>query len=125
VSGPYATCWGFLDDTHADGGPVDLADAVAYYLAIADVLTDTAAAVQRGRAAGAALGEDPMATLSALTGRVLERVRAAPATAVAQALTSRNRRAAPSKVWAAGESIGPASQPPTHAVLGATPVSDP
>lgn len=65
----------------SDSGPVDLADAVAYYLAIAGALSDTAAVAQRGRAAGAALGEDPMAALSALVARVPERVRAAPATA--------------------------------------------
>jgi len=72
----------YLDVASADSGPVDLADAVAYYLAIAGALADTAAVVQRGRAAGAALGEDPMAALSALVVRVPERVRAAPATAL-------------------------------------------
>jgi len=61
---------------------VDLADAVAYYLAIAGALADTAAVAQRGRDAGAALGEDPLATLSALVLRVPELVRAAPATAL-------------------------------------------
>ena len=71
----------YLDVASADSGPVDLADAVAYYLAIAGALADTAAVVQRGRAAGAALGEDPMAALSALVW-VPERVRAAPATAL-------------------------------------------
>lgn len=45
-------------------------------------LTDTAAVDQRGRAAGAALGQDPMAALSALVVRVPERVRAAPAIAL-------------------------------------------
>lgn len=82
TSRSLSTVEAYLEDTNADGGPVDLADAVAYYLAIADVLADTASAVQRGRAAGAALGQDPMAALGALVGRVLERVRAAPVTAV-------------------------------------------
>lgn len=72
----------YLDVASADSGPVDLADAVAYYLAIAGALTETAAVVERGRAAGAALGEDPMAALSALVDRVPELVRTAPPTAV-------------------------------------------
>jgi hypothetical protein len=72
----------YLDVASADSGPVDLADAVAYYLAITSALADTAAVVQRGRAAGAALGEDPMAALSALVVRVPDRVRATPATAL-------------------------------------------
>lgn len=55
---------------------------MAYYLAIAGTLAGTAAVVQRGRAAGAALGEDPVAALRALVVRVPERVRAAPATAL-------------------------------------------
>nr|MDQ2709401.1 maleylpyruvate isomerase N-terminal domain-containing protein [Actinomycetota bacterium] len=45
-------------------------------------LADTAAVVQRGRTAGAALGEDPVAALGALVARVPERVRAAPAGAL-------------------------------------------
>ncbi|MDQ2849060.1 MAG: maleylpyruvate isomerase N-terminal domain-containing protein [Actinomycetota bacterium] len=72
----------YLDVASADAGPVELADAVAYYLAIAGALADTAATVQRGRAAGAALGEDPMAALRALVARVPELVRAAPANAL-------------------------------------------
>jgi uncharacterized protein (TIGR03083 family) len=72
----------YLDVSTFDSGPVDLADAVAYYLAIAGALADTAAVAQRGRDAGAALGEDPLATLSALVLRVPELVRAAPATAL-------------------------------------------
>jgi len=72
----------YLDVAGADSDPVDLADAVAYYRAIAGALADTDAVVQRGRAAGAALGADPMAALSVLAVRVPERVRAAPATAL-------------------------------------------
>jgi uncharacterized protein (TIGR03083 family) len=72
----------YLDAAGTDPGPVDLADAVAYYLVIANALTDTAAVAARGRAAGAALGEDPIAALRALVTRVPERVRAAPATAL-------------------------------------------
>ena len=72
----------YLDVATSDADPVDLADAVAYYLAIAGALADTAAVAQRGRDAGAALGEDPMATLSELVLRVPELVRAAPATAL-------------------------------------------
>ena len=72
----------YLDVTGAESGPVDLADAVAYYLSIAGALTDTAAVAERGRAAGAALGDDPMAALGALVSRVPELVRAAPATAL-------------------------------------------
>ncbi|GCE43593.1 maleylpyruvate isomerase N-terminal domain-containing protein [Rhodococcus sp. USK10] len=72
----------YLDVAGDESDPVDLADAVAYYLAIAGALADTAAVAQRGRAAGAALGEDPMAALTALVARVPERVRATPATAL-------------------------------------------
>jgi len=64
------------------GGPVDMADAVAYYQATADALADSAVVVERGRAAGAGLGEDPRIALSALVARVPERVRAVPATAL-------------------------------------------
>lgn len=41
----------YLDVASSDSGPVpvDLADAVAYYLAIAGALADTAAVAQRGR----------------------------------------------------------------------------
>ncbi|BAH48704.1 maleylpyruvate isomerase N-terminal domain-containing protein [Rhodococcus opacus] len=72
----------YLDAAGEDPGAVELTDAVAYYLAIADALSDTAAVAQRGREAGAALGEDPMGALSALVARVPERVRASPSTAL-------------------------------------------
>lgn len=68
----------YLDVAVGDSGSVDLADAVAYYLATAGALAGTAAVVDRGRAAGAALGEDPTLALGALVAQVPERVRAAP-----------------------------------------------
>ena len=82
TSRSLSTVESYLDAAGGESGPVDLADAVAYYLSIADALTYTAATVERGRAAGAALGEDPMAALSALVARIPQRVRAAPATAM-------------------------------------------
>lgn len=72
----------YLDVALGDSGPVDLADAVAYYLTIADALADSAAVVERGRAAGVALGEDPTTALGALAARVSERVRTARAEAL-------------------------------------------
>lgn len=72
----------YLDVALTDSGPVELADAVAYYHAIAEALADYAAVVERGRAAGAALGEDPMLALGALVARVPARVRATPAGAL-------------------------------------------
>ncbi len=57
TSRSLSTVEAYLDVASADSGPVNLADALAYYLAIAGALADTAAVVQRGRAAGAALGE--------------------------------------------------------------------
>jgi len=72
----------YLDVALTDSGPVELADAVAYYHATADALADSAAVVERGRAAGAVLGEDPIRALGALVVRVPERVRAAPAGAL-------------------------------------------
>ena len=61
---------------------VDLVDAAAYYRATQAALADAEVVTQRGRAAGAALGEDPLAALQALATRVLERVRSAPGQAV-------------------------------------------
>lgn len=80
TSRSLSTVEDYLDVADAESAPVDLVDAVAYYLAVADALTDTSAGVQRGRAAGAALGEDPTGALGALVARVPEQVRAAPAT---------------------------------------------
>jgi hypothetical protein len=82
TSRSLVTVEAYLDVDGTDAGPVDLVDAVAYYLAIADALTDTTAVVQRGRDAGAALGDEPMVALRALVARVPELVRAAPATAI-------------------------------------------
>lgn len=72
----------YLDVASSDSSEVDVPDAVAYYLAIVGALADTAAVAQRGRDAGAALGEDPMTKLTALVLRVPALVRAAPATAL-------------------------------------------
>jgi uncharacterized protein (TIGR03083 family) len=47
----------------------DLTSAAAYLAAVADI--DPASVAERGRAAGAALGDDPVATLHALVDRVL------------------------------------------------------
>ncbi|MGI8458100.1 MAG: maleylpyruvate isomerase N-terminal domain-containing protein [Propionibacteriaceae bacterium] len=49
--------------------------SVAYYLQVATGAgTDAAAVTERGRAAGVALGDDPLATVSALADHVLARV---------------------------------------------------
>jgi uncharacterized protein (TIGR03083 family) len=82
TSRSLSTVEDYLDATSVDSRSVDLPDAVAYYLAITDALADAAAVAERGRAAGAALGADPIAALSALVTRVPELVRAAPATAL-------------------------------------------
>jgi hypothetical protein len=82
TSRSLSTVESYLDVDTTDPDGVDLPDAVAYYLAIAGALADTAAVAERGRAAGAALGEDPMVALSALVERVPARVRAAPATSL-------------------------------------------
>ncbi len=52
----------------------DLASPEAYYAAIAGILradVDAASIVERGRAAGRALGDDPVATVTALAERVI------------------------------------------------------
>jgi uncharacterized protein (TIGR03083 family) len=82
TSRSLTTVENYLDIDSADSGSVDLADAVEYYLAIVGALADTAAVAQRGRDAGAALGDDPIAVLSGLVTRVPELVRAAPASAL-------------------------------------------
>jgi len=55
----------------APSGAARLDDAVAYYLAAGAVLADPAAVAERGRAAAAALGADPAATVHGLAERVL------------------------------------------------------
>jgi uncharacterized protein (TIGR03083 family) len=56
----------------------DSADAVDYYRAAASGLADAEAIAERGRQAGAGLGDDPHATVAALAGRVLALVDASP-----------------------------------------------
>lgn len=72
----------YLEAGAARPGAVHLTDAVAYYQAIGPALADSAAVVERGRAAGAALGGDPTATLSGLVARVPRQVRASDAGAL-------------------------------------------
>jgi uncharacterized protein (TIGR03083 family) len=55
---------------------VDLPTAASYFAAVHDV--DHAAVAERGRAAGAALGDDPVAFVAELVRRVPPRVAAAP-----------------------------------------------
>ena len=61
------------DDTT---GIVDIPTAGAYYVATRDV--DHAAVAERGRAAGAALGDDPLGFVTELVSRVPPLVEAAP-----------------------------------------------
>jgi uncharacterized protein (TIGR03083 family) len=58
------------------GEPLD--DPVAYYHAAQAVLADKDAVAQRGRDAGAAMGDDPPSYLNALAQRVLAMVDASP-----------------------------------------------
>lgn len=60
----------------------DLPDTVAYYVAIRPALIDDAYVAERGRQAGAALGDDPVATIDDLADRVLRLVAASPDDAV-------------------------------------------
>ena len=62
------------DDTT---GTVDIPTAGAYLVAVHDVV-DHAAVAERGRAAGEALGDDPLAFVNALVSRVPLLVEAAP-----------------------------------------------
>jgi hypothetical protein len=55
-----------------------LADAVDYFLAAASGLADGDAIAERGRRAGAALGDDPHGAVAALTARVLALVDRSP-----------------------------------------------
>ena len=57
---------------------VNLVNAAAYYLATQGEIADAEAVARRGRAAGVALGDDPMATMQELTARVAERITSAP-----------------------------------------------
>ena len=62
--------------TDKTGGDVDLDTAVAYYAVTRDV--DPAVVAERGRAASAALGDDPVGFVTGLVGRVPALVEAAP-----------------------------------------------
>ena len=62
--------------TDETGGGVDLDTAVAYYAVTRDV--DPAVVAERGRAASAALGDDPVGFVTGLVDRVLALVDAAP-----------------------------------------------
>ncbi len=57
-----------------DPGPVSLHHAVEYYPAVRAAYGDPEALVERGRAAGRALGPDPAATVAAAVARVTDRV---------------------------------------------------
>jgi hypothetical protein len=82
TSRALATIESYLEADAARDIEVDLVDAAAYYRATQAALADGEAVTQRGRAAGVALGEDPLAALQGLATRVLERVRSAPEHAV-------------------------------------------
>lgn len=82
TSRALATIESYLEADAARGAEVDLVDAAAYYRATQAAFADLEAVAQRGRVAGAALGDDPLAALQALATRVTERIRSAPGHAV-------------------------------------------
>ncbi|WP_188944826.1 maleylpyruvate isomerase N-terminal domain-containing protein [Nakamurella endophytica] len=65
----------YLQDSTA--GAVDMASPAAYYRRAQAALADPVAVAERGRAAGAALGEDLAGSVAAIASRVLARVAAA------------------------------------------------
>ena len=67
----------YLDSTTTVDDP-GLPDALAYFRAAASGLADADAIAERGRQAGAALGDDPNATVAALAERVLALVDGSP-----------------------------------------------
>lgn len=69
-----STVENYLDAARWCDFEVDLEDAAAYYLATQGAMADVEAVTERGRAAGAALGGDPVAALSELAARALARV---------------------------------------------------
>jgi len=83
TSRSLTTIESYLEAAAARDIEVDLIDPAAYYRATQAAQSDAEAVTQRGRAAGAALGEDPLAALQELATRVIERVRSAPGHAVA------------------------------------------
>lgn len=64
----------YLDAAAGRDVGVHLADAAAYYRSARDVVVGSGAVTERGRAAGAALGEAPLDALRVLAARVLDRV---------------------------------------------------
>lgn len=69
-----STVESYLDAAAGREPDVELSDAGAHYLAARGAVVDPDAVAERGRAAGAALGEDPVAALGVLAARVLIRV---------------------------------------------------
>lgn len=63
----------YLDSTSTTLAP-EIADAAAYYRAAAVALADPDAVAERGRQAGAALGNDPVGAVAAIAERVLRLV---------------------------------------------------
>ncbi|MEO9220282.1 MAG: maleylpyruvate isomerase N-terminal domain-containing protein, partial [Mycobacteriaceae bacterium] len=66
TSRALSTIESYLEADTARGIEVDLVDAAAYYRATQAARADPEAVAQRGRAARAALGDDPLAGLQAL-----------------------------------------------------------
>lgn len=60
----------YLDPSTTNPEP-ELPDAVAYFRAVATGLADATAIAERGRQAGAALGQDPAAAVTAMARRIL------------------------------------------------------
>lgn len=69
-----STVENYLDAAAGRELEVELADAAAYYLATQGAMADVEAVTERGRAAGAALGVEPVTALHELAARVLARV---------------------------------------------------
>ncbi len=78
TSRALTTIESYLDAATQHEVEVDLVDATAYYQVTHAAMADTDAVTQRGRAAGAALGAEPLPALQELAARVIERVRSAP-----------------------------------------------
>jgi uncharacterized protein (TIGR03083 family) len=77
TSRALVTVESYLDPATTAHEPA-LADAVEYFRAAASGLADADAIAERGRQAGAGLGDDPHATIATLAGRVLALVDRSP-----------------------------------------------
>jgi uncharacterized protein (TIGR03083 family) len=77
ASRALSTVESYLDGARTWQEP-ELPDAMAYFRAAAGAYADPASVAERGRQAGAALGEDPHASVAKLTGSVLALVDATP-----------------------------------------------